>query len=102
MRAELLVVPGCPPAAEAERRYRTALHVTGHPDVTVRVRILDTMVDAAAAGFSLSPTFRLDDVDLVPEPGADARGLACRRTIPTTSDLADAISPRPRRQPPGR
>jgi hypothetical protein len=91
MKAELILVRGCPHAAEAERRYRTALEVSGHGYVPVRVLVLDTVEASASAGCTRSPTFQLNGVDLLPDPSED--GAACRWTIPTTCDLADAIGP---------
>lgn len=93
MRAELLIVEGCPHAEEAERCYRVALGVTGHLYVTVQVKLLDTVGGSASGACPTSPTFRLNGRDLLPDENATAGG-ACGWSIPTTADLADAITPR--------
>lgn len=90
MHAELLIVEGCPHAREAERRFRVALDLTGHHDVRVVVKVLDT---AAPEGCFASPAFRINDVDLLGDT-TDGGGPSCLWTIPTTSDLAEAITPR--------
>lgn len=94
MRAELLLADGCPHADEAARRFRVALDLTGHHAVDISVRIVDT---ASPDGCLTSPTFRINGTDLLSMETTESDGPACRWTIPTTSDLADAITPRPRR-----
>ena len=74
MRAQLLVVPGCPNEALAKSLLHASLLAARLGDMPVDVVVLDS--DAAEArAFSGSPSFCVNDVDLFPEAPS---GLACR------------------------
>lgn len=77
LQIDLLVLPDCPHAAEAEARLR---EVAGRlvPGASIRVGLVEDEPTAERLRFPGSPTVRIDGVDL--EPGTPAAvALACRR-----------------------
>ena len=77
MQVSLLYFADCPNWSEAGRRLRLALDQIGRPDAEIRFLVVQTEIEAGAAGFAGSPTFVVDGVDLfgdVPSPV----GLTCR------------------------
>ncbi len=78
MRAELLTVAGCPNAAVAYERLRTALDEVGVSAAIETIEI-DTPERARQLRFIGSPTIRIEGLDV--EPAARRRhdyGLSCR------------------------
>lgn len=99
MRVELLYFDDCPNWIVAESRLLEALSLTGHEQVRVERRRIESVEQARAAGFVGSPTIRIDGVD----PFASATeqvGLSCRLFdtpvglggSPTTEQLVAALT----------
>jgi glutaredoxin len=77
MKAELLVVPGCPNEVAARDLLHEAAAQAGIADLEVRVTVIATEQQAQRRGFVGSPTFVLNGTD--PFAVTDAPpGLACR------------------------
>lgn len=99
MRVELLYFDGCPNWQLADERVREALRRTGHEDVAVDHRAVDSFKDAEEVGFTGSPTILLDGRDPFAVDGAPV-GMSCRvywtpdgtAGSPTVSQLVDAFS----------
>lgn len=99
MRIELLHIADCPNWAETGRRLRLALAATGHDEVPIDYRLLETPEEAAAVPFAGSPTITVDGTDLFPV-AARIDDLACRvystpaglAGLPTVEQLTDALS----------
>ncbi|HEY5878823.1 MAG TPA: hypothetical protein VIU11_07925 [Nakamurella sp.] len=77
MDVELLVVRECPNEAGAARLLRTALDDIGLPDKDFDTTVVVSHSDAERRGFTGSPAFFVDGIDLFREPGRPA-GLSCR------------------------
>ena len=75
MRPQLLVVPECPNEGPALNLLHAALREVGLGEVPVDIVVVDSDHEAEARGFSGSPSFCVDQVDLF--PGASS-GLSCR------------------------
>lgn len=76
-RVVVLTWEGCPSHDDAIDRLSSVLAELGRPDEPVEVRWIESDADAVAERFVGSPTFRVDDVDIV-DPGEDGYGLTCR------------------------
>jgi hypothetical protein len=77
MNVEILHIDECPNWQEAGLRMRSALSETGHDDVAVRYRLLESSDDADGTMFAGSPTVAVDGVDLFPT-GERTSELCCR------------------------
>lgn len=101
MKVEILHIDDCPNWEEAGRRTTAALTATGHNDVTVTFRRLQTSEDASRVPFAGSPTITVDGADLFPEV-ARITDLACRvystpgglTGLPTSGQLIGALERR--------
>ena len=77
MHIEICYVDGCPNVQTVQERLAVALAATGHNDVHVLLRLVDSDDDATLLQFTGSPTILVDGVD--PFAGTDAQiGLSCR------------------------
>ena len=94
MKIEILFVPGCPNYEPAVARVKKILASEG-----LKVEIADVPVnteeDARALLFPGSPTVRINDDDVEPDPG-NALGLTCRlygdRTgVPSEASVRRAV-----------
>ena len=86
MRVELFYLDGCPNWTVAEDRLTEALLTVGRDDITLERNKVDSPAAARAAGFSGSPTIRIDDRD--PFAADDGQvGLSCR-VYPTPDGLS--------------
>ncbi len=82
MRVALFYFDGCPSWEVAEERLTEAQRIAGRDDITVQRRLVETAEQAEDAGFTGSPTIRIDDTDPF-ATGTEQVGLACRvYTIP--------------------
>lgn len=77
MDVEVRFVEGCPSLPVIRQRLRHALDAIGCGGVDIRVRQVRTDAEAAALGFTGSPTILIDGNDLFGQPDAVA-GLSCR------------------------
>ena len=77
---EILYTERCRSLPLAVGRVRSALSMRGdHPDVEVRLILVETFADAVVRQFRGSPTVRIDDRDVETRPGAVAPiGLLAR------------------------
>lgn len=97
-RAELLVVPDCPSHPPAAALFRRVLDEIGAGHLSIRVVVVENPEQATDLAFAGSPTFRLDGLDLLPDPDAVV-GFACRRyrtgsgaaVLPDPADLRAAL-----------
>lgn len=95
---ELLVVADCPHKDAATQLIQDALSDLGISQATVRTTVVHSREEAQRRGFTGSPTFRLDDRDLLLAPGREP-ALACRmymtkdglRGVPEASALRRAL-----------
>jgi hypothetical protein len=98
MRVELFYFDGCPNWTVAEDRLIEALRTVGRDDVTLERRKVETPAAARAAGFTGSPTIRIDDRD--PFATDEQVGLSCRvyptpdgfRGSPTVDQFIEVLS----------
>jgi hypothetical protein len=74
---EVRFVEGCPSMPVIRRRLRHALDAIGCAEVEIRVRQVRDDAEAAALGFTGSPTILVDGNDLFGRPDAVV-GLSCR------------------------
>lgn len=93
VRAEVVVIPGCPHESAAKQLLRTALTDIGLGHVPVLVRVIAS--ERAPGEFAGSPTFAVDGRDLFP-PQHPAGALACRvydgpGRLPELRDLRQAL-----------
>jgi hypothetical protein len=86
VRVELLYFDGCPSWKVAEERLTEALRSAGRDDITVQRRLVETAEQAEDAGFTGSPTIRIDGTDPF-ATGTEQVALACR-VYPTSARLA--------------
>lgn len=99
MKVELLYFDGCPHWAVAYRRLTEALISAGHDGITVERRLVETAEEAAAVGFTGSPTVWVDGRDPFAS-GGEQVGLACRvyatpdgsEGSPTVEQLVEVLS----------
>lgn len=77
MRVELLYFDGCPNWTVADTRLMEALGMVGRGDVPVERRHVGTVEEAAAVGFTGSPTVLVDGRDPF-ATGGEQVGLSCR------------------------
>jgi hypothetical protein len=77
MRVELLYFDGCPNWTVALERLAQAVRVVARDDVKIHRRKVETEQDAAAVGFTGSPTVLVDGQDPF-ATGDEQVGLACR------------------------
>jgi predicted Zn-dependent protease len=77
VRVELLYFDGCPNWITLKRRLTEALAATGHGDVAITFKRVQTPEEAAVCEFAGSPTLRIDGQDPFLR-SADAVGLSCR------------------------
>jgi hypothetical protein len=75
---ELLAWRGCPSYPVAKRQLRGILADLGLTDVQVAHSWIEDDETAVARRFVGSPTFRVDDEDLIPVDANDVYGLTCR------------------------
>jgi hypothetical protein len=83
MQVSVLYFADCPNWRDAGQRLRQALDVIGRSDAEIGFVPVETEAEAAAVGFTGSPTFTVDGVDLL-GPAPAAGGLTCR--VYATSD----------------
>jgi hypothetical protein len=83
---EILHIEECDNWSDAGQRVRATLNATGHPDIGVENRLLQTSEEAAAVPFAGSPTILLDGTDPFPSDGRTTE-LACR-IYPTATGFA--------------
>jgi hypothetical protein len=89
----------CPNWRLAERRLRQALDEIGRPDVELSLEPVETEAEATVVGFTGSPTFAVDGVDLF-DTAAPAGTWACRvygtaaglTGVPELTDLVTALT----------
>jgi hypothetical protein len=101
MKVEILHIDDCPNWEEAGRLVAAALTATGHDEVAVTFRRLQTPEEASGVPFAGSPTIVVDGADLFPS-AARITDLACRvyRTpdglagLPTANQLVVALKGR--------
>ena len=86
MRVELFYFDGCPNWTVAEDRLTEALLAVGRDDITLERRKVETPAAARAAGFTGSPTIRIDGRDPF-APGNEPVGMSCR-VYPTPDGLS--------------
>jgi hypothetical protein len=86
MQVSVLYFAECPNWRAAGQRLRQALDQIGRPDAQVTFVAVETEAQAAASGFSGSPTFTLGGVDLF-GPATTTGALTCR-VYATTGGLA--------------
>lgn len=75
---ELLAWSGCPSHPAAEQLMRGILADLGLGDVPVQLTWIEDELTADRRRFAGSPTFRVDDEELIPVDASDAYGLTCR------------------------
>jgi hypothetical protein len=75
---ELLAWSGCPSHTAAERELRAILDELGLQDVSIFTTWIEDDETAEARRFVGSPTFRMDDEELIPPDPGDTYGLTCR------------------------
>ncbi|WP_093656964.1 DF family (seleno)protein [Streptomyces radiopugnans] len=100
MDIELLYFAGCPNRHLAEERLRQALQATGHADLEIRLRPVETDEEAQAMRFPGSPTIRIDGRDPFAVTDQAAYGLTCRvyttpegpAGAPTVDQLTRAVT----------
>ena len=97
---ELLWWEGCPSTEKALSELREALRDVGLGDAEIRMREIDSDVEAQQAGFRGSPTILIDGADVAGASADDQIGLGCRvyrrrdgRITPTPDpdDLREAL-----------
>ncbi|GAA2827069.1 hypothetical protein FB468_2615 [Leucobacter komagatae] len=77
MKAQVLVIHGCPSAGPATENLRAALAVVGTPETPIETVTISSNADAEGVSFSGSPTILIDGEDLF--AGATrTRELSCR------------------------
>lgn len=95
---ELLYFDGCPNWTVAQDRLTDALLAVGRDDIILERRKVETPAAARAAGFTGSPTIRIDDRD--PFATGERVGLSCRvyptpdgfRGSPTVEQFIEVLS----------
>jgi hypothetical protein len=75
---EMLAWSGCPSHPQAQRQMRVILDDLGLTDVAIEVSWIEDDATAQQRRFVGSPTFRVDDVELIPTDAADTYALTCR------------------------
>jgi hypothetical protein len=96
---EILHIEDCDNWREAGQRVRKALDATGHSEVGVEYRLLQTSAEAAEVPFAGSPTILRDGTDVFPSDGQTTE-LACRiyptatgfAGMPTVDQLIEVLS----------
>jgi len=97
---DLLVVTGCPNEAPAAALLRSALNQSGLRTQGFQITVVGDEHEAAARGFTGSPTFLINGTDPFSDP-AQATGLTCRlyrqpigppSGLPTLDDLRHALA----------
>jgi hypothetical protein len=108
---ELLAWSGCPSHPVAERQLRGILGELGLHDVSVATSWIEDDATAEERRFVGSPTFRVNDEELIPPDPSDAYGLTCRvyrlsdgrfSPTPDPEQLRDAVAARFASAPSGR
>ena len=108
---ELLAWSGCPSHTAAERELRGMLGELGLQDVSIFTTWIEDDETAEARLFVGSPTFRVNDEELIPPDPSDAYGLTCRvyrlsdgrfSPTPDPEQLRDAVAARFASAPNGR
>lgn len=98
LAVELLYIDGCPNWEVTAINLSVALQATGHGDVHVDLRRIDTVEDAEESGFTGSPMIRINGIDPF-TPAGQPVAFACRVfhdgqdivSGPTVVQLLDAI-----------
>ncbi len=75
---ELLAWSGCPSHVTAERQLRAILDDLGVDDVSIVTTWIEDGATAEERRFVGSPTFRVDDHELIPPDPSDTYALTCR------------------------
>lgn len=75
---ELLAWSGCPSQPAAEHMMRGILNDLGLADVPVQLSWIEDDETAVRRHFVGSPSFRVDDTELIPVDAGDKYGLTCR------------------------
>jgi hypothetical protein len=86
VQVTLWYLADCPNWRLGELRLRQALDEVGYGDAAVRLALVSTEGEAAAAGFAGSPTFTVDGVDLFDPP--PSTGVLTCRVYRTSSGIA--------------
>jgi hypothetical protein len=86
MKVEVLYFDGCPAWQFTWDRLDEALRLAGMPDARLSPVRLASDAEAAALGFTGSPTIRVDGEDLF--PGAPALGVLARRFYATPDGVS--------------
>lgn len=100
MRVTVRYFGGCPHAAVAQERLRTALGQVGADDVEITLEPIETPEQAQAVAFRGSPTVLVDGEDPFLDTAAPI-GLTCRiyetpegrQGAPTVAQLRQALAP---------
>ena len=75
---EMLTWSGCPSHEAAERQLHTILDDLGLSDIPIVTSWIEDDETAEQRRFVGSPTFRVDDEELIPPDPDDAPALTCR------------------------
>lgn len=75
---ELLAWSGCPSHAAAERQLHAILDDLGLSDAPIETSWIEDDETAERRHFVGSPTFRVDDEELIPVDPTDTYALTCR------------------------
>lgn len=74
----MLAWSGCPSHPDAQRQMRVILDELGLSDVPIEISWIEDDRTAERRRFVGSPTFRVDDKELIPVDPTDGYGLTCR------------------------
>jgi len=97
---EILSWSGCPSHDDALAQLERVLASIGRAEVPVTTRWVETDEAAAAERFVGSPSYRVDDQELVPAAESESFALTCRvyrrrdgrfSPLPDDADLRDAL-----------
>ena len=75
---EMLTWSGCPSHAAAERQLHAILEDLGLTDISIVTSWIEDEATAERRHFVGSPTFRVDDQELIPIDPTDPYALTCR------------------------
>lgn len=98
---EILTWSGCPSHEDALAQLERVLTVIGRPDVPVSSRWIETDEAAAAERFVGSPSYRVDDEEVLEAGDGELYALTCRvyrrrdgrfSPLPDDEDLRDALA----------
>lgn len=98
MIVDVLAIEGCPNAAAAADRVRSAITRLSIDTASVNLHWVDVRADATPDAFAGSPTIVVDGLDLFPSDGR-TRSASCRvyltpeglAGLPTTDQIAQRL-----------